>query len=470
MGHDHHFLSRLDRVSHEQVELALSIYRDHELVREILQRSKLPDGADRVALSMNDPIAGPFLVVARDGHFVTCLGEGMSTGRLPIVTRRQLDAVAADVAELRARIAIARSLVKPGQSTDALIDRIYKAGCDLSREELLGVSSMRPMLLRDFWRSIFDFSDQMRESLPALLRMRGKVTQGHLGAALLREYWNGYWAIQHLVTLVADAGKELFDPFEDARFDTLRETFATSIGLQGTVSTVLRSAWAVARVGKPLLAAYMRRHLAARQHPMIRLQGVFALGAMAMRHEHLFAEIERFLRARDVYVPDRVDHRGEPDTLYPQLHRDMLEVLARFTADPALDRERHLGVGRVYGEWVTSIWPEGDARRWNADDVPPDVAMTLATRHPHFIGSEVGYPLTLVALPWVARAKAEDFYLPKAIVDQVRHSWSPERTFELVRWREASVEATPVQKEKTPGRNEPCSCGSGKKFKKCCGG
>lgn len=23
--------------------------------------------------------------------------------------------------------------------------------------------------------------------------------------------------------------------------------------------------------------------------------------------------------------------------------------------------------------------------------------------------------------------------------------------------------------EKTPGRNEPCSCGSGKKFKKCCG-
>jgi len=23
--------------------------------------------------------------------------------------------------------------------------------------------------------------------------------------------------------------------------------------------------------------------------------------------------------------------------------------------------------------------------------------------------------------------------------------------------------------EKTPGRNDPCSCGSGKKFKKCCG-
>lgn len=28
---------------------------------------------------------------------------------------------------------------------------------------------------------------------------------------------------------------------------------------------------------------------------------------------------------------------------------------------------------------------------------------------------------------------------------------------------------TPTKAEKRPGRNEPCSCGSGKKFKKCCG-
>ncbi|MBF0519283.1 MAG: SEC-C domain-containing protein, partial [Nitrospirae bacterium] len=26
-----------------------------------------------------------------------------------------------------------------------------------------------------------------------------------------------------------------------------------------------------------------------------------------------------------------------------------------------------------------------------------------------------------------------------------------------------------VRKNKKPGRNEPCSCGSGKKYKKCCG-
>ncbi|MCG8482885.1 MAG: SEC-C domain-containing protein, partial [Clostridia bacterium] len=26
-----------------------------------------------------------------------------------------------------------------------------------------------------------------------------------------------------------------------------------------------------------------------------------------------------------------------------------------------------------------------------------------------------------------------------------------------------------IVKEKKPGRNEPCPCGSGKKYKKCCG-
>jgi uncharacterized protein YecA (UPF0149 family) len=27
----------------------------------------------------------------------------------------------------------------------------------------------------------------------------------------------------------------------------------------------------------------------------------------------------------------------------------------------------------------------------------------------------------------------------------------------------------PIQGNDTPGRNDPCSCGSGKKYKKCCG-
>jgi uncharacterized protein len=32
-----------------------------------------------------------------------------------------------------------------------------------------------------------------------------------------------------------------------------------------------------------------------------------------------------------------------------------------------------------------------------------------------------------------------------------------------------SVPQTPAQREDKPDRNGPCPCGSGKKFKKCCG-
>ena len=37
------------------------------------------------------------------------------------------------------------------------------------------------------------------------------------------------------------------------------------------------------------------------------------------------------------------------------------------------------------------------------------------------------------------------------------------------RGEEAAVAVAPVRREKKVGRNDPCPCGSGKKYKKCCG-
>ena len=36
-------------------------------------------------------------------------------------------------------------------------------------------------------------------------------------------------------------------------------------------------------------------------------------------------------------------------------------------------------------------------------------------------------------------------------------------------WRNFGPRVEPVHKQATPGRNDPCVCGSGKKYKKCCG-
>jgi uncharacterized protein len=36
-------------------------------------------------------------------------------------------------------------------------------------------------------------------------------------------------------------------------------------------------------------------------------------------------------------------------------------------------------------------------------------------------------------------------------------------------WRSLGPRIETVHKVATPGRNDPCACGSGKKYKKCCG-
>jgi len=36
-------------------------------------------------------------------------------------------------------------------------------------------------------------------------------------------------------------------------------------------------------------------------------------------------------------------------------------------------------------------------------------------------------------------------------------------------WRERALKPSPIRKELKTGRNDPCPCGSGKKYKRCCG-
>ena len=76
--HAEHFLTRLDRLDTREVDLALSLYRDPDLLRAVLEQVSLPESAMRVAISLGDPVSGPFIVVPRGGHFVTCLAADTS--------------------------------------------------------------------------------------------------------------------------------------------------------------------------------------------------------------------------------------------------------------------------------------------------------------------------------------------------------------------------------------------------------
>ena len=68
----------------------------------------------------------------------------------------------------------------------------------------------------------------------------------------------------------------------------------------------------------------------------------------------------------------------------------------------------------------------------------------------------------LIAIAKRMKADGVDLNSPRAM-----KKWVKEHEKELKQEQQGKVET--VVKEKEPGRNEPCPCGSGKKYKKCCG-
>ena len=59
-------------------------------------------------------------------------------------------------------------------------------------------------------------------------------------------------------------------------------------------------------------------------------------------------------------------------------------------------------------------------------------------------------------------------YLLKAEVRQ-NTSRKEQRTGNIVHDTHVKQKGTPIKKEKKVGRNDPCPCGSGLKYKNCCG-
>ncbi|RDV37977.1 hypothetical protein DV096_12490 [Bradymonadaceae bacterium TMQ3] len=72
------------------------------------------------------------------------------------------------------------------------------------------------------------------------------------------------------------------------------------------------------------------------------------------------------------------------------------------------------------------------------------------------------------ALPFLAQASAADLYPPAMLLGN-EPSWAP---FIGLAWLEhlgARLSTrTPVKATQTPGRNDPCPCASGRKYKQCC--
>lgn len=459
MSHAEHFLSRLVRLADDEIKLALSLYHDSEWVRAVLRTASLPDGAARVALSLSDCERGPFVVVTRDGHFVTCLARDMNPGQLPVVARDRLDASGLKIDRERQRAALEERMQRGDEKLRALLKRLFFAADAISREDFLEISTWEPLMGRLFLNSYVAMGAALSEQS---LVLRQKRLARRASDAMLHDYWNLLHATGHLALLGSlTADREDYDTLT-ADTPNARAAFSYPLTGTGVTTFMLKGAWAAGRLGKPMLAAY-KRALAEDVALFELFDSLLVLLSLGRRSAKLRTEIKKAISA----APGRATS--------PQAH----ELRAKLGREITLVCELTVGLldaPQHELEEMMARLAQGyfeDPASNPDDDVVRDVALTLpllSWQDGITDGSRLARTFNLAAA--ASGLSAERFYLPRLALDSLREPWKPDHTWKMLdpMTRAASGRQPARRDESKPGRNALCVCGSGKKYKRCCGG
>ncbi len=460
MGHAHHFLSRLDRVSLQQVELSLGLYNDAPLLRYILSRSGLPKGAERVAISLDDTSEGPFLIVTREGHFVTCLAKGMHHD-LPVVRRWQLDLLSERHEALRAAMRPVEQVPESDRAFYRIFKPVFEAGPNLSREQFLDLSPWQPMMFKIYQSWIAETYRWLTQAYFA---------QRHVDRPLSRDldrleaYWKQLWAIRHMLLLLGVGEPvEYFEGHPRESLEKITESDGSVASDECAFPLGLAGAWCTARFGGAYMPICGHKFERAEREDRVH-QAALELSAIAGAHP----------RHRDVILGAfrGAAERAANDAPQVEHHEDRVKaarkVVRAFERGDDLDvRAARYGAELLFARKHPAI----EAHGWRSPlDVPLDVARPYATMPMHgWVWREETADLLYDLAPSVARFKPEDFYLPARWLRSLRVQWTPEDTLAHLRMQRGHFEPRkPVKAEKEPGRNDPCTCGSGAKYKRCC--
>jgi hypothetical protein len=442
MGHDHHFLSRLDRLDLSHAELALGLYRDHELVRRILDTSSAPPGARRIALSLDHPEEGPFVLVDRSGRFTTCLARGMRTD-LPVVRRAELDSIRSHVGAFR-EAARALSHGDPRQ----LLWRLMGRAESLFVEDLPELRVVHPLVEAFQMRRVLQLSHRLVDGLPLARRLA--KTKGARGGAAAAEYSRMLWRYQNHMIFAGMGSPHVRDLLcrHGLAVSLLRPAF--SIGLN---PPIVAAAWLTAQFGPDAIDS-IREH-ARIDDPLGIFDAALGLCAIASKHPECRSDVRRILMT--LHLPGLRDRHPAAEMGLAALKVDEQQALV-----PAVQRDAQ----RLVFEHLSDFYP--DARRF--EDVPADVAVTLRFHAPFHLAASKGNLLeSFCNAMAVAKLGPEALCLPRAFATLQTLAFEPRgATLWLQGIRAPEALPKPRRGIPGPGRNAACSCGSGKKFKRCC--
>jgi hypothetical protein len=464
MGHAHHFLSRLDRLTRPHVELALALYRDDERLRYVLEHARVPADAERVAVSLDDATEGPFVLVTRTGRFVTCLGRGMRADNLPVVTRAELEAISAKHALQKGREAARDRLIEPDGGAAFLLGRLLDAGPNLAREEFQALAALHPLIGEEYLDTAFEWaltSRRIQLKLKPALKKRG-TRLWPLQLEQLHLYYKTFFAAGHLAVLSLSDGGELIRrqaAGDDATLARLAKGVAAVVVDGGNLSKTVRGAWALGQLGEAWVP-HAARQLATATDGGEVLSGALALLAIGARNEALRPEIVRVFEG----VPALANEEAQKWAAY------VCECGTKLLADVERVLADHCRTGAALACDFHDYYPDGSPYRYaRPEDVPEDIAFSAPFQLScEFARDQTTLPLAISMVVPAARAEPEQLYLPRRHVEFLEPKWEPEHSLAIMEgWLEAARQPPPPPAE--PLRNRPCPCGSGKKYKRCCG-
>lgn len=450
---DHHFLERLERLGWRETELALGLYREPELVRLVLDSADAPEAA-RLAIALSDSPDPSYLVVARDGAFVTCLAPGMSPDETPVVAFEDLGVASERHAALRRLTAVYERTAGDAGRVEQLWRQLYEDAERLPRTALAELAPLTALFAGDLPEAWTREGTHVRtlvyEDGPRLLRDRDRLTDADVER--LREIWRSHWATGHLVGLFGLQDKATLDRL-DGELATIDG--ATVIGVEalelGFWPVALRGAWTGARFGAGALTR-VEAALTERDAPepfafSAALQIAFIGAARGALRQDVRETLRPSRDLGDESTPTEVLRWALARALGPDLLTDL-----------AGGREQLRKIG------VEQAPPD-------AGPIPPDiVGFGIANHRGNVFADGYTMGLALSHLGWLARTDLLDFYPDDHVLAELP-AWTPEDSLALLEGAVAPAPGTsaPVRRAPKVGRNAPCPCGSGKKFKRCCG-
>lgn len=439
MSHDTHFLTRLERLSPRQTDWAMSLYRNAPLVKEIV--ATMAPTKTRVAIAIDDTAEPAHVLVESTGAFVTCLASGMRHD-LPVITRSAVEQAAKDRKLLRELLEEEKTR-GPRAAFRRLVERLENCRL-MSRETAVELRAWSPVLvgvmLKDFTEIVQGIYSNRRVFLsPEKLKPRHGRD--------VREHWLRAWRLGHLSALCAEPLRGDFSRSTPASVGQ-STGFSEASWIPRLAGVAQRGMWTVADMAYETIddqeSAYLHDGEVFGAYP-----AAYSLVMTALRVPALRARVEGIVK-KDFVCEQPLD---EDDRL-------LLARLRQVLADPKAALLRHLESARS--------WADEHLPNMELDDKQVLAASLYA---PHVLFGTDAFCLLADMLPFVAASAYEDLYLPEEVLATWPADEDDSEAFayaEALRAEDARLRPPPAPRQ--PGRNEPCHCGSGRKYKKCHGG